>query len=256
MAKIPSNPHLSLASIVLSLSVLLTSPPCLALTPVSNSTVHSTGLNAADYRKQGLTYRNQGQWTGALEALKMAVELDPENLSGRVLWGWTAHLAGEDDQAAAILEANLNRDPFHLETLNALGIVYLVQGKVWPAIVIHGWAGVLKPDNEIAFYNLSLGLQRVGLLDWSIATAEYASVLEPDNPHPLVALALAHGTKAALSAGGINDTNIQDPTLSAIITGTRQLDDRYFNPNFFDHLKEAGFSPDQIDQTRALFQKK
>lgn len=204
----------------------------------------SLAQTAAEYRQQGLIYRNQGQWNEAMEVLETAVSLDPDNLGGRVLWGWTAHLAGKDDQAAPILEANLERDPFHLETLNALGIVYLVQGKVWPAIVTHGWAGLLKPDNEIAFYNLSLGFQRVGLWDWSIATAEYASVLEPYNPHPLVALALAQGSTAA-----------REDTLAAIVEATRRLDDRYYNPDFFNHLKAAGFSAEQITQARILFQR-
>ncbi len=200
--------------------------------------------SAAEYRQQGLTYRNQGQWEEAIVSLETAVRLDPDNLGGRVLWGWTVHLAGETADAAPILEANLDRDPFHLETLNALGIVYLVQGKVWPAIVTHGWAGVLKPDNEIAFYNLSLGFQRLGLWDWSIATAEYASVLEPYNPHPLVALALAHG-----STGSTADT------AATIVQATRRLDDRYYDLDFLDHLKEAGFSAEQISQTRLLFQR-
>jgi tetratricopeptide (TPR) repeat protein len=211
---------------------------------------------AVDYRQQGLAYRSQGLWNEAMATLERAVNLDPNNLSGRVLWGWTAHLAGQDHQAAAILTANLERDPFHIETLNALGIVYLVQGKVWPAIVTHSWAGMLKPDNEIAFYNLSLGFQRVGLLDWSIATAEYASVLDPYNPHPLVALALAHGTQAAEQATVEQDAVEKDAAekVRTIVQATRRLDDRYSDLAFFDHLEEAGFSPEQITQTRILFQ--
>ncbi|MGA1131110.1 MAG: tetratricopeptide repeat protein [Prochlorotrichaceae cyanobacterium] len=203
--------------------------------------------SAADYRQQGLVYRSQGQWAEAIEVLETAVELDPENLSGRVLLGWTAHRAGQDDRAAAVLQGTLEQDPFHLEALNALGIVYLVQGKVWPAIGTHGWAAFLKPDNEIAFYNLSLGLQRLGLWDWAIATAEYASVLEPDNPHPLVALALAHGSKLA-------DTDAPESTLVTVVAATRQLDERYYDLNFLEHLEEAGFSPAQIAQTRVLFE--
>ncbi|MGA1410203.1 MAG: tetratricopeptide repeat protein [Prochlorotrichaceae cyanobacterium] len=204
--------------------------------------------SAADYRQQGLAYRSQGQWEEAIEVLETAVELDPENLSGRVLLGWTAHRAGQDDRAASVLQGTLEQDPFHLEALNALGIVYLVQGKVWPAIATHGWAALLKPDNEIAFYNLSLGLQRLDLWDWAIATAEYASVLEPHNPHPLVALALAHGSK-------LSDTDaLGESALSAVVAATRQLDDRYYDLNFLEHLEDAGFSPEQIAQTRVLFQ--
>ena len=82
-----------LGTIVLSLLILgwVEIHPSLAQTP-------------GEYRQRGLDYRNQGQLPEAIEALDQAVELEPENLSGRVLLGWTLHLAGEERRAAAILE--------------------------------------------------------------------------------------------------------------------------------------------------------
>jgi len=241
-----------LGTIVLSLLILgwVEIHPSLAQTP-------------GEYRQRGLDYRNQGQLPEAIEALDQAVELEPENLSGRVLLGWTLHLAGEERRAAAILEENRRRDPFHLETLNALGIVYLVQGQLWAAAATHTWAGLLKPNNEIAFYNLSLAFQGLALYDWSIATAEYASVLEPLNPHPLVALALAYTSRSSGLGGlgnysskaipnAVEQTSLQT-ILKSILDKTIALDDRYQDLVFLEHLQEAGFSEAQIAQVKDIF---
>jgi cytochrome c-type biogenesis protein CcmH/NrfG len=181
-------------------------------------------------------------------AFEQAVRLDPKNLSGRVLWGWTLHLAGEDAQAAVVLRKNFALDPYHGETLNALGIVYLFQDQVWPAVLTHSWAALLQPDNEIPFYNLSLGFQRLGLHDWAIATGEYASVLEPNNPHPLLATALAYGSRRSLT----------DPhthhQVTQLFQATLALDGRYGDPAFWLHLREADFSLPQIAAVTTLWQ--
>ena len=49
----------------------------------------------------------------------------------------------------------------------------------------------LKPDNEIAFYNLSLALHQLEIYPLAITTANRAAKLEPNNPHPLVAAAIS-----------------------------------------------------------------
>jgi Flp pilus assembly protein TadD len=56
----------------------------------------------------------------------------------------------------------------------------------------HTRAAELEPGNEIAHYNLSLAYQRLGQVEQAIAEAQTATELEPGNPHPWVALALAH----------------------------------------------------------------
>ena len=253
-----------LGTIVLSLLILgwVGGHPSLAQTP-------------GEYRQRGLDYRNQGQLPEAIEALDQAVVLEPENLSGRVLLGWTLHLAGEERRATAILEENRRRDPFHLETLNALGIVYLVQGQLWAAAATHTWAGLLKPNNEVAFYNLSLAFQGLALYDWSIATAEYASLLEPQNPHPLVALALAYASRSS-GLGGLGnyssgskaipnskanskaipnavDQSSLQTILKTILDKTIALDDRYQDLVFVENLQEAGVSEAQIAQVKDIF---
>ena len=212
----------------------------------------SLAQTSGEYRQRGLSYRNEGQLPEAIEALEQAVKLEPEHLSGRVLLGWTVHLAGDSIRAGNILEQNRQRDPFHGETLNALGIVYLVQGKLWAAVGTHAWAAALKPHNEIAFYNLSLAFQRLGLYDWSIATAEYASFLEPSNPHPLVALALAYGSRSPLTSPLTTENSATQIPIKKTLDATIALDDRYRDSSFLEHLEEAGFSREQIAQVEII----
>lgn len=148
--------------------------------------------SAADYRQQGLQLRNQARYREAIAALQKSVALEPNNVSGRVLLGWTQHKAGQTQVAAETLGVAFYQNPFDVPTLNALGIVHLVQGHLANAIASHSWAAWLKPNNEVAYYNLSLAFERIGQYDWAIAAARTAAKLEPNNPHPLVAQAIAH----------------------------------------------------------------
>lgn len=217
-------------------------------------------MSAADYRLQGLSYRQQGQWAAAIESLQKSVELEPDNLSGRVILGWTLHLAvqqaekavtGEREtntrheimtrqEAIQILRENLQRDAYHVPTLNALGIVYLVHDRLWASIITHSRAGLIQPENEVAFYNLSLAFQRLGNHGLAIAAAEKAIVLEPYNPHPFVALAIVYWVQG-------NRSSAQDIYLQAT-----NLDSRYWDVNFLAYLDEAGFSLEQIAQSQAI----
>lgn len=196
--------------------------------------------SASEYRSQGLSYRASERYTEAIAALKKSTLLEPENLLGWVLLGWTQHLAGQEDAAVESLFQVLYRDPTSVPALNALGIVYLVSGKLNAAVAVHAWAAFLDPKNEVANYNLSLAFHRLQQYDSAIATAKKAATLEPNNPHPLVALALAYWDKG-------------DRT-QALLTYRRatSLDFRYRDRSFVQHLKKAGFSLDQIQITQRI----
>lgn len=199
-------------------------------------------VSADQYRQQGLAYRQQERYPEAISALTRAVELDPENISGRVVLGWTQHRAGQATAAAKTLLDAFYLNPFNVPTSNALGIVYLVGGNLSAAITTHTWAALLKPDNEIAHYNLSLALERIRQYDLAIATAREAVRLEPTNPHPLIALALAQS--------GNQDTALAQQTFRQAI----DLDGRYGDARFLTYLNEAGFSPDQIQRSQQILQ--
>ncbi|HHP7244661.1 MAG TPA: tetratricopeptide repeat protein [Elainellaceae cyanobacterium] len=207
-------------------------------TLVSSTSVAST--SADEYRQRGLALRQQGRLDEAIATLKQSVSLAPDHVSGHVILGWTQHLAGQDDDAADTLVQAFYTDPFAVPTLNALGIVYLTSDKLSYALTTHLWATVLYPENEIAYFNLSLAQHRLGYYDWAIATANKAAELEPDNPHPFIAKAIAHYTVGAIALA-------QAEYKRAIAlrpwfaTGAIELD-----------LENAAFSPEQIKLAKEI----
>lgn len=196
--------------------------------------------SASEYRSLGLSYRASERYSEAIAALKKAVELEPQNLSGRVMLGWTQHLAGQEEAAAETLLQAIYRDPRHVPAHNALGIVYLVSGELNAAVIIHSWAALLEPKNEIAYYNLSLALHRLQLYNIAIPAAKQAAKLEPNNPHPLVA--------AAISYWDMGDRN----SAKLAYQRARNLDARYGDRSFLAHLQQAGFSLEQIQKTELI----
>ena len=205
--------------------------------------------SASEYRTLGLSYRASERYLEAIAALKKSVLLEPQNLSGRVMLGWTQHLAGQEDAAASSLIQALYQDPVSVPALNALGIVYLVSGELNAAVVVHTWAAILKPENEIAYYNLSLAFHRLQLYDLAIATANKAVALERTNPHPLVALAIAHWDSSNVLKGGVSThrTAAQQAYRQAL-----NLDFRYRDRAFLKELQKAGFSSEQIKTTERI----
>ncbi len=204
--------------------------------------VPALATSADGYRQQGLNYREQERYSEAIAALKQAVALEPQNLSGRVLLGWTQHKAGQEQDAAATLLQAFHLNPFDVPTLNALGIVYLVEGQLTAAATAHLWAAILQPTNEIPHYNLSLAFERLKQYDWAIATAKTAAKLEPSNPHPFVALAIAHWSNGEKSLA-------QQAYRQAL-----SVDPRYTDAAFLNYLDEAGFSQDQIERSKQVLQ--
>ena len=197
---------------------------------------------ARRYRQEALAYRNQEQFDRALELLQKSVSLAPQDSNGWLVLGWTQHLAGRSEQSAQSLWQAVYLQSPPTEALNALGIVYLVRGELSTAIILHSWASLLKPDNEIAYYNLSLAYHRQKSYDLALAYAQTAVALEPANPHPYLALALAHG--------GLNQQEQAIEHLRSALSLNSQYSDRDYQSN----LLRAGFHQTQIDQVRAILE--
>ena len=195
----------------------------------------SAATTASDYRLLGLSYRQQGRMAEAIAAMQKSVELEPENIGGRVNLGWTQHLAGTEKEAAQSLQTAISKKPLFVPAYNALGIVYLVQGNLTAAVLVHTWAAILKPDDEVAYYNLSLALHRLKIYDLAIITANRSASLEPNNPHPLVAAALAYWDSG-------NKKTAQQVYAKAVNLDSRYRDSTFLNSN----LKQAAFSASQI----------
>ncbi len=211
--------------------------PAIAAPPPSS---RAAAQQAAEYRLQGLEAMRQRQLTEAIALLRQSITLAPDNLNGRVMLGWTLHLDGQAAAAKAELMEVISRDPSNVKAFNAIGIANLVTGDLSYAVLFHLWGAWLQPDNEIAYYNLSLALQRLGLYAPALATGSRATQLEPENPHPWIAVALSQW-----------DTQ-QIPQAQATYRQALALDGRYGDRAFLGYLNEAGFSSDQIQTTRQI----
>ncbi|MBR8838678.1 MAG: tetratricopeptide repeat protein [Stigonema ocellatum SAG 48.90 = DSM 106950] len=207
---------------------------CLFLSFAFISPHVDAATTGSEYRELGLLYRQQGRYTQAIGAMQKSVELDPENIIGRVNLGWTLHLAGLEEEAAKSLWQVIYKKPLFVPAYNALGIVYLVSGNLSAAVVVHSLAVVFKPDDEIAYYNLSLALHRLQVYNLAIITANRAAFLEPNNPHPLVASAIAYWDSG------------DKKTAKRVYAKAINLDSRYGDGTFLSHLKLAAFSSSQI----------
>ena len=229
-----SNPGKTKALLLVKTKITSGISSCLFLTFALISPSVSAVTKAGDYRQIGLSYRQQGRYSEAIAAMQKSVELEPENIMGRVNLGWTLHLAGKEQNAAKSLWEVISRKPLFVPAYNALGIVYLVDGNLAATVLIHTWAVVLKPDDEVAYYNLSLALHRLKIYNLAIVTANRAAILEPNNPHPLVASAIAYWD------GG------DKKTAKRIYAKAINLDSRYSEQTFLSNLKQAAFSSSQI----------
>ncbi|MEA5617007.1 tetratricopeptide repeat protein [Cronbergia sp. UHCC 0137] len=215
---------------------------CLLLNFALTPELVSAATTAGEYRILGLSYRQQGRYSQAIAAMQKSVELEPDNIQGRVNLGWTLHLANKEKEAAISLWQAIVKKPLFVPAYNALGIVYLVEGNLPSAVIVHTWAAILKPDNEIAYYNLSLALHRLKIYNLAITCANRAVALEPRNPHPLVARAIAHWDLG------------EKPTAKQVYTKAINLDSRYRDRSFLSHLKQAAFSSSQIHTVEILLQ--
>jgi len=211
-----------------------------ANTPRINKISPADQRAADEYRQLGLSYRKQERFDDAIAVLQQAVTIDPQNIDGRIILGWTQHLAKKHEAAAASLWEAIYRSPTSLQAFNAIGIVYLVRGDLPQSVVLHSWAAMLKTDNEIAHYNLSLAYQRLKQYDLAIAYAQKAIELEPSNPHPFVALAIAQWTSG-------DQAGAKKTFRDAI-----GVDARYRSADFLNFLNEAGFSTEQIQTAKQV----
>jgi len=195
---------------------------------------------AALYRIRGLDYQSSGRLDLAIKAMQRSVELDPSNAIGKINLGWALHLAHRDNEARVVLEEVSKEHPRDIAALNALGIVYLVTGELNKAVATHTKAITLDRSDEIAHYNLALAYHLLGEYESGIKEGLSAAKLEPNNPHPKLALSLNFWSKG--------DSYKSRFYYNCSIS----LDDRYRKSSYLLHLREAAFSSLQIDQLRQI----
>ncbi|BAC88713.1 tetratricopeptide repeat protein [Gloeobacter violaceus] len=155
-------------------------------------------------------------------------------------YGWTLHLAGREGEAIAVLAETARLVPNDEKPLNALGVIYLFTEAYPQAVAVNRQAIRLKADNEIAYYNLSLGLWELGRYEEAARAAREAARLDPRNPHPKVAVAIAEARAGRFELA-------RQAYREAI-----GLDRRYRRPAYLEQLRRSDFSVRQVTAARAV----
>src|SRR5512141_848980 len=79
--------------------------PVVSVSPSPSPSISIEKKKESDrYRQLGLQYRRAGDFRKSIDALEKSVKLNPENRSGRVILGWTQHLAKQPEKARETLE--------------------------------------------------------------------------------------------------------------------------------------------------------
>jgi tetratricopeptide (TPR) repeat protein len=118
-----------------------------------------------------------GRHAEARQAFARALEIDPSFPAARVDLAILKMAEGRFDDARAELEAALEKDRYHAEGWNALGVLYSREEK--PAEAIRAWERAVEIDPRLpdALYNLAAGRSRSGDLEGAIEAMERYSVL-------------------------------------------------------------------------------
>ncbi len=154
--------------------------------------------------------------------------------------GWYLHLQNRDREAITVLTRATKLDPANEKAFNALGVIYLFTQEYPLAREANRQAIRLKADNEVAYYNLSLAEWELGQFTEAVQSADESVRLDPLNPHPRVALAIA-------SASAGKPERAREAYREAI-----RLDRRYLNTRYLERLRASDFSPRQIEAARAV----
>jgi tetratricopeptide (TPR) repeat protein len=93
--------------------------------------------NAQALHRDGLEMFRNGSYAGAAERLRMAVQLEPDNVHFRNNLAWALFRAGDVEAASAELERVLQRDPGRAIAHANLGEVRLAQGDTAAAVTAY-----------------------------------------------------------------------------------------------------------------------
>jgi tetratricopeptide (TPR) repeat protein len=152
-------------------------------------------------RHLGMLLLGRGAGREALECLRSAVELLPDDPDLRVLVAIAREECSEDDLAIAELSATTSKWPQHVEAHRQLGRILGRTGSVWACAEM--WRAVvqLTPDDPEAKLALALALSACGEHDQAISMLEKLVADEPGSAERstdlgMALLAAGRGTEA------------------------------------------------------------
>ncbi len=127
-----------------------------------------------------LAYALQSQGKEALEVLRKARELLPEDADIHNNLGNALRDAGQTEEALASYRRALELRPDYAEAYYNLGNALEGMGRYGEAAESHRRALELKPDFVGAHYNLGNNLRRMGEIEAAITSYRHALALQPD----------------------------------------------------------------------------
>jgi tetratricopeptide (TPR) repeat protein len=121
--------------------------------------------DAPQLRLQGLAARRRGDRAEALEHFRAAAALDPEKLGPLLDVATELFELARLDEAAAVYQGVLAKDPRVMLGWRGLGHVALRRGKTGEALEHFLAAVELDPDNAWSVFDLATALRELGSLD-------------------------------------------------------------------------------------------
>jgi len=145
---------------------------------------------AIRYNKIGINAINNGNVPEALDNLKKAVDIDPENFRYQHWLGFAYSMAGRLEEAETHLLESLRINQSHTEAHNLLGSVYIEMGRYEDAVehlrvVIQDKS---YPEPQFPYFNLGKCLRKQDRDDQAIAAFELAAQYDPEFHRAFIAL--------------------------------------------------------------------
>lgn len=126
-------------------------------------------------------YLQEQDWEHAEIHAYKALELWPEMPVAMRLLGFVYMQRGQFNEAVAVLENVLDREPFSAETFNNLASAYMQKFEFTRAEELLNTALQIRPDFTVAHMNLGLLYVISGQYELTIDHLEYALTFSPDN---------------------------------------------------------------------------
>ncbi|TDJ08675.1 MAG: DUF1736 domain-containing protein [Deltaproteobacteria bacterium] len=141
----------------------------------------------------GKILQDRGQHRAAIERFEQAIEIEPGYRIPYINWAYSLSALGRSDEALALLEAQLQRDPPDPFAYNNLGFLLLEQGlDLVRGVALLEQANRLRPDDPDILDSLAWGYYKLGrhseargllqrslaLNDWSASSAARRTHLE------------------------------------------------------------------------------
>ena len=172
----------------------------------ANRALALDAANAAAHRSLGWIARNYDHdFTTAARHFERALAMEPTNVDGISNAAFTALYLGRVDQAIALGEFMIGRDPVSATGNTELGLFYLYAGRFDDAIASFRTSLTLSPDYIGAYYQIGTAL----LLKHKPQAALSAIEDEPGNIWKLIGSAMAYHAHG--------DTTAADETLRELI---------------------------------------